>query len=149
VVVDVRNNPGGLLTAAIHLSSDFVKGTVVKQATEDGSVSSLGVDHAGRLTSIPMAVLVNGGSASASEIFAGAMRDSNRGKVVGEKSFGKGTVQDVVNFPGGSSLHVTIAKWLTPNGDSIHGIGITPDITAVNKTDNKVDLQLQKALDLL
>jgi len=149
VVVDMRNNPGGLLTSAIHLASDFVKSTVVKQESDKGEVSSLGVDHAARLGSVPLVVLVNGGSASAAEIFAGAMSDNNRGKVVGEKSFGKGTVQDVVNFPGGSSLHVTIAKWLTPDGDSIHGVGITPDVVVVNKDDGKEDLQLQKALDLL
>ena len=149
VVVDMRNNPGGLLTSAIHLASDFVKSTVVKQESDKGEVSSLGVDHAARLGSVPLVVLVNGGSASAAEIFAGAMSDNNRGKVVGEKSFGKGTVQDVVNFPGGSSLHVTIAKWLTPDGDSIHGVGITPDVVVVNKDDSKEDAQFDKALSLL
>lgn len=148
VIVDLRNNPGGLLTAAIHLASDFVKGTVVKQESDTGAISSLDADHGARLATVPMVVLVNGGSASASEIFAGAMKDDGRGKLVGEKSFGKGTVQDVVNFPGGSSLHVTIAKWLTPNGDSIHGIGITPDFVLLNKDDGK-DLQLEKALQLL
>jgi len=149
VVVDMRNNPGGLLTSAIHLVSDLVKDTVVKQESDKGEVSSMGVDHAARLGSVPVVVLINGGSASAAEIFAGAVKDNNRGKLVGEKSFGKGTVQDVVNFPGGSSLHVTIAKWLTPNGDSIHGVGITPDIIVVSKDDEKVDTQLEKALSLL
>lgn len=148
VVVDMRNNPGGLLTSAIHLASDFVKGTVVKQETDKGEVTSLGTDHTAKLGSIPVVVLINGGSASASEIFAGAIKDNSRGKLVGEKSFGKGTVQDVVSFPGGSSLHVTIAKWLTPNGDSIHSVGITPDFIVVNKDDSKVDLQLEKALGL-
>ncbi len=149
VVVDMRNNPGGLLTSAIHLASEFVKSTVVKQESDTGAISSLGIDHDGKLTGIPVVVLINGGSASAAEIFAGAIRDNNRGKLVGEKSFGKGTVQDVVSFPGGSSLHVTIAKWLTPDGDSIHEVGIAPDVEIKNKDEDEKDYQLEKALDLL
>lgn len=152
VIVDVRNNPGGLLTSSVHLSSEFIKGVVVKQEGSDGSVSSLQVDHVGKLlNNMPMAVLINGGSASASEIFAGAIKDNNRGKVIGEKSFGKGTVQDVVPFTGGSSLHVTIARWLTPKGSSIHGAGITPEVVVEVKTDEDKDndIQLQKALELI
>lgn len=148
IVVDMRNNPGGLLTSAIHLASEFVKGTVVKQESDSGAISSLGTDHSGKLTGTPVVVLINGGSASAAEIFAGAIRDNNRGKLVGEKSFGKGTVQDVVSFPGGSSLHVTIAKWLTPDGDSIHEVGIAPDVEIKNKDDDEKDFQLEKALSL-
>lgn len=149
VIVDVRNNPGGLLTAAIHLGSEFVKGTIVKQESGDGSVQSLNADHAGRMLTMPVAVLINEGSASASEIFAGAIRDNKRGKLIGQKSFGKGTVQDVVPFAGGSSLHVTIAKWLTPKGDSIHEVGISPDVLAEDKLDpNDPDKQLEKALEL-
>ncbi|MEX2028126.1 MAG: S41 family peptidase [Candidatus Curtissbacteria bacterium] len=149
VIVDMRNNPGGLLASGIHVTSEFVGGTVVKQETSDGTVTSLGVDHSGKLLSIPMGVLVNGGSASAAEIFSGAIADNNRGKLVGEKTFGKGSVQDVVPFPGGSSLHVTFAKWLTPKGTSIHDVGITPDviIEAGDATDGE-DPQLSKALEL-
>lgn len=147
IVVDVRNNPGGLLSSSVHLGSEFVKGTIVKQQSGDGSTQALGADRVGRMLSTPIVVLINGGSASASEIFAGAIKDNKRGKVIGEKSFGKGTVQDVVNFAGGSSLHVTIAKWLTPNGSSIHGVGITPDIEVKNETGNDKDLQLEKALE--
>ncbi len=148
VIVDVRNNPGGLLTAAIHLGSEFVKGVIVKQESGDGTTTTLNADHTGKLLSMPMVVLINGGSASASEIFAGAMKDNKRGKIIGEKSFGKGTVQDVVPFAGGSSLHVTIAKWLTPKGDSIHGVGITPDVAIDGAQDtNAPDVQLEKALE--
>ncbi len=108
-----------------------------------------GGDHAGRLLSIPMEVLVNGGSASAAEIFAGAIKDNNRGKLIGEKTFGKGRVQDGVPFPGGSSLHVTFAKWLTPKGTSIHNVGITPDvIIEVKDTASGQDPQLDRALEL-
>lgn len=148
VVVDMRNNPGGLLSSAVHLASEFFQGTVVKQEASDGSIASLGTDHAGGLKNISVVVLINGGSASASEIFAGAIADNRRGKVIGEQSFGKGTVQDVVNFPGGSSLHVTIAKWLTPKGDNIHNVGIKPDIEVENSTeDNAPDAQMEKALE--
>ena len=152
VIVDMRNNPGGLLSASQHLAGEFVQGTVVKQEFSDGSQASLPSDHNGRLLKMPMVVLVNGGSASAAEIFSGAMQDYNRGKLVGEKTFGKGTVQDVVDLPGGAGLHVTIAKWLTPKGNSIHHVGITPDITVELKQedrDNGRDPQLDKALELL
>lgn len=151
IIVDLRNNPGGLLTSSVHLASEFIRGTVVKQKTADGSVSSLGTDREGKLLKMPLVVIINGGSASASEILAGAIKDNKRGKVVGEKSFGKGTVQDVVPFTGGSSLHVTIAKWLTPKGNSIHEEGITPDIIVEVKSedDKERDLQLEKALEII
>lgn len=151
IIVDLRNNPGGLLTSSVHLASEFIRGTVVKQETADGSVGSIEADRQGKLLRMPLVVIINGGSASASEILAGAIKDNKRGKVVGEKSFGKGTVQDVVPFAGGSSLHVTIAKWLTPKGNSIHGEGITPDIIVEVKSDDdkELDLQLEKALEII
>lgn len=157
VIVDMRNNPGGLLTSAIHLVGEFVTGTAVKQQFADSTIKSLPVDHQGKFLKMPVVVLVNGGSASASEIFAGAIQDNNRGKIVGEKTFGKGTVQDVVDLPGGSGLHVTVAKWLTPKGTSIHGAGITPDVEVKEEVttggttgdDNKKDIQMDKALELI
>ena len=153
VVVDMRNNPGGLLSSAVHLASDFIRGTVVKQEFADGRVESLAADHEGKLLKIPLTVLVNAGSASASEIFAGAIQDANRAKIVGEKTFGKGTVQDVVDFAGGSGLHITIAKWLTPKGKSISAVGITPDtiieFPLQDEEEQKEDPQLNKALEIL
>lgn len=152
VIVDMRNNPGGLLTSAIHLASEFVNGTVVKQELADGSVNSLGSDHVGELVKIPLVVLVNGGSASASEIFAGAIGDSRRGRLIGEQTFGKGTVQDALDFTGGSGLHITVARWLTPKGRSINGTGITPDvIIELTPEDREAgrDPQMEKALELL
>ncbi len=150
VVVDLRNNPGGLLYSSIHLASDFVSGTIVKQEFADGSVKSQDADHSGELLKIPMAVIINGGSASASEILAGAIQDNKRGKIIGEQSFGKGTVQDAVNLPGGAGLHVTIARWLTPKGKWIHQEGIKPDIEVKMTKDDVaagVDLQMEKALE--
>lgn len=153
VVVDMRNNPGGLLSSSVHLASEFVRGNIVKQEFADGSVDVLKSDHSGKLLRVPMVVLVNGGSASASEIFAGAIQDKGRGKVIGEKTFGKGTVQDVVNLGGGSGLHVTIAKWLTPDGNSISSSGIEPDVVVEVPKDFIVsednDPQLEKALQLV
>lgn len=153
VVVDMRNNPGGLLSGAIHVAAEFMRGTVVKQEFADGRVESLAADHEGKLLKMPLVVLVNAGSASASEIFAGAIQDANRAEIVGEKTFGKGTVQDVVDFAGGSGLHVTIAKWLTPRGKSINGSGITPDVIIEfpqqDQEDQKEDPQLKRALEIL
>lgn len=152
VVVDMRNNPGGLLTSAVHLGSEFVEGTIVKQEFSDGSIRPLTADHSGELLDIPLVVIINGGSASAAEIFAGAIQDGRRGKIVGEQSFGKGTVQDAVDLPGGSGLHVTIARWLTPKEKNIHDVGISPDVEVkMSREDTEADRdpQLEKALELL
>jgi carboxyl-terminal processing protease len=152
IVVDMRNNPGGLLSSSIHLGSEFLRGTIVKEEFADGSIKSLASDHEGRLMKVSMVVLVNGGSASAAEIFAGAIKDNKRGRIVGEKTFGKGSVQDVVDLPGGSGLHITIAKWLTPKGNSIHKVGISPDVTVdltAEDRNAKRDPQLEKAIEIL
>lgn len=149
VIVDMRNNPGGLLTSSIHLASEFTTGTIVKQEFADGSVRSIAADHKGKLLSVPLVVLVNDGSASASEIFAGAIADNNRGKIIGEVTFGKGTVQDALELEGGSGLHVTVARWLTPRGKSINGEGIGPDIEVGRSADDiasDADPQLDRAL---
>lgn len=151
VVVDMRNNPGGLLSSSVHLASEFTGGVIVKQQDSIGRVESLSSDHAGNLLKIPIVVLVNDGSASAAEIFSGAIQDHGRGKIVGGKTFGKGTVQEPVELLGGSGLHVTVAKWLTPDGHSIHGVGITPDIEIAtsSEADSKTDPVLAKALEIL
>lgn len=152
VIVDMRNNPGGLLTSAVHLGSEFVEGVIVKQEFADGSIKPLSADHRGELLSMPLVVLVNDGSASASEIFAGVIIDNKRGKVVGEKTFGKGTVQDAIELKGGSGLHVTVARWLTPKGKSINGAGIEPDIVVERTVDDISagrDPQLDRALEEL
>lgn len=131
IVLDLRNNPGGYLDAAVSLASEFIpEGKVVERK---GKVESkvYTVTKRGRLLGIPVNVLVNGGSASASEILAGALRDRIEAKLVGEKTFGKGTVQDAMDLPGNAGLHLTIAKWLLPSGDWIHEEGIKPDVEVV------------------
>lgn len=130
IVLDLRNNPGGFLQASVMVASDFLKeGTVVSQESSNGAKETYTVDKSlGRLVNEKMVVLVNGGSASASEILAGALKDHNRAKLVGEKTFGKGTVQQPEDFPDGSGLHVTIARWLLPSGKNIHKVGVDPDV---------------------
>lgn len=152
IIVDMRNNPGGLLQSSVYIAGDFVRGTVVKQQIANGSISNVTTDGKGRLLKKSLVVVVNGGSASAAEIFAGAIQDSRRGEIIGEKTFGKGTVQDVVDLPGGSGLHITIARWLTPKGNSIGDAGISPDIVVemtVQDRENNRDPQLDRAIEIL
>lgn len=151
VVLDLRNNPGGYLDGAVFVASEFLsEGVVVKQEGRMDS-ETYSVNRNGSLIKIPLVVLINKGSASASEIVAGALQDNKRAKIVGDKSFGKGTVQEVQDLTDGSSLHVTVAKWKTPSGKWIHEDGITPDVEVKDETakegEKEVDEQLQKALE--
>ncbi len=152
IILDLRNNPGGYLEGAQEVASFFIsRGVVVSEEGKDGRKHDL-YTVTDSMTNVPLVVLVNGGSASASEIVAGAIQDRGRGQLVGEKTFGKGSVQDIKNLPGGASLKVTIAKWLTPNGRQITGEGIKPDIEVkLSPDDEKAsrDPQLDKALELL
>lgn len=150
IVLDLRNNPGGYLDSAERVCSAFLpKSSVfatVKMA--DGSAEDEStLDDAVVPSSIPLVVLVNNGSASASEIVAGALQDVGRAKIVGEKTFGKGSVQQIYDVGGGATLKVTVAKWFTPKNRGIDGQGIAPDVTVEGAGDR--DEQLLKALDLL
>lgn len=151
VVLDLRNNPGGYLSGAVFVASEFLSsGVVVYQESQTGSRESYQVNRQGRLTTIPLVVLLNPGSASASEIVAGALQAHHRAKVIGEKSFGKGTVQESEDFPDGAGLHITIARWLTPTGQSIDKQGIQPDLEVKNNQDAPIqDLQFAKAVEVL
>ncbi len=127
-VLDLRWNPGGSLQSSIDISRHFIdKGTIVSTLTKDGLKDvkkGIGIS----LTQKPLVVLVNKGSASASEIVSGAIKDNKRGKLVGEKTFGKGLVQNMKPLGDGSAVTLTIAKYLTPNGTDINKFGITPDV---------------------
>lgn len=151
VVVDVRNNPGGYLDGAIYIASEFISdGTIVMQEDYAGNKTVKGVVRKGKLTNLPMVVLINKGSASAAEIFSGAMQDHNRAKLVGTQSFGKGTVQSAIDLPENTGIHITTDKWLTPNGRWIHGVGLTPDVQVDQDLNNpNTDVQLQKALEVV
>ena len=127
-VLDLRSNPGGLLDSSIDISRQFIdKGIIVSTLSKDG-LRETKRGNGKALTKKPLIVLVNEGSASASEIVSGAIRDNNRGKLVGKKTFGKGLVQSMRTLVDGSGLTVTVAKYLTPNGTDINKFGITPDI---------------------
>lgn len=151
IVLDLRNNPGGYLHDAVFISSEFIKsGTIVREEMAGGITSSLSVSRQGLFTEIPVVVLINKGSASASEIVSGALRDHKRATLVGEISFGKGTVQTAEELGGGAGLHVTIAKWLTPNGTWVHEKGLVPDVSvALDLKDPSHDKQLEKAVESL
>jgi carboxyl-terminal processing protease len=169
LVLDLRNNPGGLLTAAVEVSEKFIDDGKLVVYTE-GRVRNQNMRFTAHskkpFAKMPMVVLVNQGSASASEIVAGALQDWGRAMVVGTQSFGKGSVQTIIPLSDGSGLRLTTAKYFTPKGRSIHGKGITPDIiveipkdpnppkdrplpSADPLDDLKKDVQLQRALDIL
>lgn len=151
IVLDLRNNPGGYLEASVFVASDLISdGVVVKQDSTTGLTQEYKVDQSRRnLLKEKLVVLVNEGSASASEILAGALKEYNRSKLVGKKTFGKGTVQQPEDFSDGSGLHVTIAKWLLPSGKNIHGEGVAADVEVEAGTDASKDLQLEKAMEVL
>jgi carboxyl-terminal processing protease len=129
-VLDLRSNPGGLLMASVEIARQWLnEGTIVSTKTRDG-IQDVKRANGRALTTKPMVVLVNEGSASASEILSGALQDNNRAVLVGQKTFGKGLVQSVRGLSDGSGMTVTIAKYLTPSGRDIHKYGIEPDVTA-------------------
>lgn len=168
VILDLRNNPGGLLSEAITSASQFLdKGDVLLQRDAKGNIEHVGVETGGLATDLPMAVLINYGSASASEIVSGALQDAGRAKLIGETTFGTGTVLNTFNLPDGSAMLLATSEWLTPNGRVIWHQGIKPDekislpagvaplTPAVLKTQTERDykasrdLQLQRAVDWL
>jgi carboxyl-terminal processing protease len=168
LILDLRNNPGGLLTAAVEVSEKFIDDGKLVVYTE-GRVRNQNMRfsaHAKRgYSQMPMVVLVNQGSASASEIVAGALQDWGRATIVGTQTFGKGSVQTIIPLSDGSGLRLTTAKYFTPKGRSIHGKGITPDVvveapkepatkdrplpSADPLDDMKKDVQLQKAIEVI
>ena len=152
VVLDLRNNPGGYLQGAVYIASEFIsQGVVVQQEkAADGGTETFSVNRKGRLTDVPLVILVNQGSASASEIVAGALSESKQAEIVGEKTFGKGTIQEAEDLSAGSGLHITIARWLLPSGKNIDKEGIIPDYeVAMDEADQSKDPQLDKAIEVL
>ncbi len=155
MILDLRNNGGGYLNTAIEVVSEFVKGgqTVMYEQFGNGTRNTFKTTSGGLATNIPLVVLVNGGSASASEITAGAIQDLGRGKLVGETTYGKGSVQNWIALKDNQgAVRVTIARWLTPKGRQINGKGLEPDVV-VKLTDQDVqagsDPQLDKAVQIL
>jgi len=130
IVLDLRNNPGGLLDQAVSVSDDFVdQGEIVSTRARHPEDSQRWNAKGGDITGgLPVVMLINGGSASASEIVAGALQDHHRAVLLGTRSFGKGSVQTVIPLPGNGAMRLTTARYYTPSGRSIQGLGITPDV---------------------
>ena len=153
IVLDLRGNPGGLLNVVVHTASQFLKeGLVLYEVNAAGKRTDWNVEKGGRFTEAPLVVLVNGASASGSEVVAGAIQASGRGKVVGTRTFGKGVVSVPVPLKDGSGLFVTTATWFTPSGAQIGKVGLTPDIEVRRTLEDFEagrDPQLDRALELL
>ena len=152
LIVDLRNNPGGYLQSAVDVASQWVKSgdVVVKEAKSQGSEQVYTASGLNRLGGLKTIVLINGGSASAAEILAGALHDHGKATLLGEKSFGKGSVQELVNLPEGGAVKVTVAKWITPGGKNLDKDGLNPDIPVkLTEDDAKAnkDPQMDKALE--
>ena len=152
-ILDLRSNPGGLLSNAVIMSRMFLQpgSTIVSTVDRYGYKETMKTGG-GKITNKPLVVIINKGSASASEIFSGAMKENRRATIVGEQSFGKGLVQEINKLPYGSGVNITIQRYLTPDGNDIHKKGITPDVVVKLTEDNvknKDDVQLKEAIKLL
>lgn len=157
LILDLRGNPGGVVSAAEIVADELLpEGTIITSKNREGKTVSKFDSSEGHLE-IPFVVLINGGSASASEIVAGAIKDFKAAKLIGEKSYGKGIIQEVKMFPSGDGLKLTVAEYFTPSGVNIHGIGIEPDIVVelpestkgIGVEHLKEDVQLQRAIEEL
>ena len=151
LIIDLRDNGGGLFNAAIDVAGQFVTGTIVIEAHRDKTETEFAPKSTGIALEIPLVVLVNQNTASAAEIFAGAIQDKQRGLLIGDQTYGKGSVQNILPLSDGSSLHVTVAEWLTPNRRQINGKGLTPDIV-IARTPEDIqagrDPQLDRAAEI-
>ena len=158
LIIDVRDNPGGVLNVVCQISDYLLpKGVITYTETRKGEKKEYKSDE--KCIDVPIAMLINGSSASASEILAGAIKDYDRAVIVGQTSYGKGIVQNVFPFSDGSGMSMTVSKYFTPNGTSIHGVGVEPDVEAelpdeyadslVSQVPRDKDTQLKKAIELL
>lgn len=152
IILDLRSNPGGLLTNAIYISDMLLKGGVIVSTVDRDRYKSTTRARYTQVTDKPVVVLIDKGSASASEILSGALKDNHRATIVGEQSFGKGLVQEINKLPDEAGMNITIQRYLTPSGNDIHKKGITPDVVVKLTKENveaKDDVQLKKAIEIL
>ncbi|TSC89391.1 MAG: Uncharacterized protein G01um10145_548 [Microgenomates group bacterium Gr01-1014_5] len=149
LILDLRNNPGGYLNGAVTVAGEFItRGNAVLREDSKGTRTGIAVNGKGQLINTPLVVLVNKGSASASEIVAGALKDYGRAKIVGTKTFGKGTIQESIDL-GEAGIHITTERWLTPNGTWVNTVGLTPDVEVEDDVKTEEDEQVEAALQLL
>lgn len=151
IILDLRGNPGGYMDGAIDIAAEFVdnNSVVVIEERSNGTKKEYKTDRIGLLTKTPFVILINEGSASASEILAGALREIKKVTIIGDVSFGKGTIQEPIQLENGSSLHITVAKWLTPSGFWVNEKGIEPDILIEDNIETTEDEQLLKAIEVV
>lgn len=152
LIIDLRSNPGGLLSNALYIADFLLDSKVIVSTVDRDGYKETQRSTKTTLTNKPIAVLINGGSASASEILSGALKDNNRAIIIGKKSFGKGLVQEINKMPNGAAMHITIQKYLTPSGTDINKKGIEPDITVdytKEDADKNLDPQIAKANEVL
>ncbi|MCH8297634.1 MAG: S41 family peptidase, partial [Chloroflexi bacterium] len=150
LVLDLRNNPGGLVSSVVEVTSQFIRdGLVLYQVDAQGNRRDWGIKSGGKALDIPMVVLVNEFSASASEVFAGAIIDNGRATIIGTTTFGKGSVNNLWPLDDGSGVNFTTARWFTPNGSLIEGEGITPDVFLEPADDDDDDVYLDRAIEIL
>ncbi|MGB4862261.1 MAG: S41 family peptidase, partial [Tepidiformaceae bacterium] len=159
LILDLRGNPGGLLQATVDVADEFLDGgTIISEVDADGNKKSWSAKQGGLATKLPIVILIDGGSASGAEVLSAALRDNGRAQIVGVRSFGKGTVNQLQPLkncgdPSGcGALYLSVGRWLTPNGDQIEGVGVKPDIELPMTYDeyiDKGDIQVFKAIDLL
>lgn len=152
IILDLRSNPGGLLTNAIYISDMLLQGGVIVSTVDRDRYKTTTRAKYNQISRKPMVVLINKGSASASEILSGALKDNHRATIVGEQSFGKGLVQEINRLPDEAGMNITIQRYLTPSGTDIHKKGITPDIVVEltkENADSKDDVQLKRAIEVL
>ena len=151
-ILDLRSNPGGLLTNAIYISDMLLKGGVIVSTVDRDRYKTTTRARYNQVSDKPIVVLINKGSASASEILSGALKDNHRATIVGEQSFGKGLVQEINKLPDEAGMNITIQRYLTPSGQDINKKGITPDVVVElteEHVNNKDDVQLKKAIEVL
>ena len=151
IILDLRGNPGGYMDGAVDIAAEFVdnNSVIVIEERSSGQRKEYKTDRIGLLTKMPFVILVNEGSASASEILAGALREIKKVTIIGDTSFGKGTIQEPIQLENGAGIHITIAKWLTPSGFWVNEKGIEPDIKIEDKADTTEDEQLLKAIEVV
>jgi len=152
LVLDLRDNPGGIVSTAVDVASQFIDmGVIFYERDKNGQDKVYSARRGGGATDLPLAVLVNAGTASAAEIVCGAIQDQDRGPLIGERTYGKGSMQNIRELSDNSSIHVTIARWLTPDRHEIEGAGLTPDVAVASSqaAGQMEDPQLEAALHYL